>query len=52
LQAVYESENYLEAFRYKYHARIPNAKLGSHAAMIGLKFPFNAKTDANLPTKM
>ena len=44
--------NYLEYFLYRNHASMPNARLGNHAAMIGLKFAFKEKTAANLPTKI
>ena len=45
-------QDYVDAFLYKYHARKPKATFGNHAATMGLKFPFSAKTEANLPTKI
>jgi len=50
LSAILSS--YFAVFRYKYHASIAKATLGNHAAIIGLKFPFNAKTEAKRPTKI
>jgi hypothetical protein len=43
---------YFEDCLYKYKASIPKIKLASQAAMKALKFPFNANTEANLPTKI
>ena len=50
--AYFKSNDYLDAFLYKNQARKANATFGNQAAMMGLKFPFKAKTDANLPTKI